>query len=846
MADSPAKRRKTSPTTSIPIDAPATPSRIPAPIARQDGTKGSGRRPSFASPTKASLSRHNPQLLNRPSSSGSGSGRPGSRGRNLQDVFAKALGETQAASGQSAITGLEREESRSTSTTQENEPQATERFMTQPARATTPKRSMKPVGGGLSSKPRRMSRSPVKRVERTPTAYPNVDPTKDLPGDFNPFQKKGLRRSPVPRQAEIPVQQEIQLSQQENINPFRKTGLRRSPMSSQPVKQPEPERRRSPRLSEPRVHIEPLASISTTPTEPAPPRTSFAKVVPEEPHASPPRAGLAEVLHEEPTSHPRHGLVEITSVERASPPNDVRQPDDAPQVDDAGRLDDRAWPESLVQPDVGEVPEEPLISLGRPRPSKGQGMAELFTVNRPEPELPPTPTQRGIPDPVVTTPPAGIHDTPSKRARRRAAEKLKSSPLKPKDPAPQEEIVKETQPEQQEKPQKPKNEPVKRRKSARFLIPEDPHAEKKKARDDLLKELQQLQADVSLANQENERLRLRAESKKKGAATAPNQDEVLAMLARATAPERPAETKPKPTSIFKSIRSFLPFGPRRKPAPLPASEKPLPSHLPIALDDPLPYLQAFSTLTYASTITLLPPHPISSDNSPQEMERPLMQKHLISASHPSGLFATRFAMTVDTSALTIPSIDILRLDMNAEKELGTFIRARARDEGPLGRDITVICWAMSRWVEVSIKRAQFWCSVEQELGTPEARIKSLQRKKKRKRQAHVDDGGGGADGEDESEKINWTRKQLLPHFGRSSMELSNEAVELRFEWKIGFDWTGEVESSLGAAARVPKSWQQADERSSLTKVSGTFDKLHKEKGPLGAVRALVGLLMPAS
>lgn len=112
---------------------------------------------------------------------------------------------------------------------------------------------------------------------------------------------------------------------------------------------------------------------------------------------------------------------------------------------------------------------------------------------------------------------------------------------------------------------------------------------------------------------------------------------------------------------------------------------------------------------------------------------------------------------------------------------------------------------MSRWVEVSIKRAQFWCAVENEFGTTEARIKSLQRKKKRKRQALVDDGGGGAEGEDESEKIKWTRKQLLPHFGRSSMELLSEVVELRFEWKIGFDWTGEVESSLGAAARVPKS-----------------------------------------
>ncbi|KAE8453641.1 hypothetical protein EG329_009152 [Mollisiaceae sp. DMI_Dod_QoI] len=799
MADSPAKRRKTSPTTSVPVDAPATPSRIPVPIARQDAAKpSSARRPSFASPTKASLARHNPQLLNRPSSSGLGSERPGSRGRNLHDVFAKALGEAQPAAELSVITGSDRDAAKSMSTTQENEPQAFDGFMAQ-ARATTPKsRNTKPIGGGLSTKPRRLSRSPVKRPEKPPTMYPASDPAKDLPKDFNPFQKKGLRRSPVPGQAEIPVPPE---EEQQSIDPFRKTGLRRSPVSSQPVEQPEPPQisTEAPAYIEPPAYIEALTNISTTPTGPAPLRSGFA-----------------EGIHTEPPAQP----------------DNVRQSDTVQQSVDP-------------RPDDFQRPDDPLISLGRPRSSRGQGMAELFTSARPEPELPPTPIQRGIPDPIVTTPPTGIHDTPSKRARKSKAlsEKLKSSPLKPKDPPPQE-PSKDKQPELQEKPQ---TEPVKRRKSARFIIPEDPHAAKKKARDNLLKELQQLQADVALANQENERLRVRAELKKKGP-TAPNSDELLAVLTRATAPERPAELKPKPTSIFKSIGAFLPFHSRRKPAPLPISEKPLPSHLPIALDDPLPYLQAFSTLTYTSTITLLPSNPVPSDNSSQELEQPLMQKHLISASHPSGLFATRFAMMVDTSSLSISSIDILRLDMNAEKELGTFIRGRARDEGPLGRDITVICWAMSRWIEVSIKRAQFWCAVEQEFGTPEARIKSLQRKKKRKRHGSVleNDESVAADGEDEHEKRKWTRKQLLPHFGRSSMELVNDEVELRFEWKISFDWTGEVESSIAAAARVPRKWQQADERNSLSKVPQTFDRLQKEKGPLGAVRAMVGLLMPAS
>lgn len=43
-----------------------------------------------------------------------------------------------------------------------------------------------------------------------------------------------------------------------------------------------------------------------------------------------------------------------------------------------------------------------------------------------------------------------------------------------------------------------------------------------------------------------------------------------------------------------------------------------------------------------------------------------------------------------------------------------------------------------------------------------------------------------------------------------------------------------------------KTGQHADERSSLSKVPETFEKLKKEKGPLGAVRAIVGLLMTPS
>ncbi|KAL2063057.1 hypothetical protein VTL71DRAFT_6129 [Oculimacula yallundae] len=977
MADSAAKRRKTSPTTSIPIDAPTTPSRIPGP--RKDAPQSTSRRPSFASPTKASLSRHNPQLLNRPTSSGG----LGNRGKDLQDVFAKALGEQHSEmGGYSVITGDDRDGTKSMSTTQENDPSAYDEVAKTPERA----RSRGLAGGGLSAKPRRLSRSPVKAPERTLAEFPVSGA---LPDDFDPFKKKGgLRRSPISSSAEAPLPVLQDSLVVDGVNPFKKAGLRRSPVSSQP----EVGRRRSPRLSQPPesglrrsppILSQPLDSaFRVSPTAPEPPAITLEDVpepfsptkklrrspiisepviapletVPEplsptnklgrSPRNSRPRPTVPEQVPEpfsptkklrrspvisEPVRYaPRRSSIppQITS-EAVEPP--IRTGSEQPEADSVHNEQDenshvprRLFAEILNENDISQpqnpqrqsrqqptvIPAEPISQpkmlfaeiakepdeqtsapviaqnldvLTAPAerlprnsrvpkasiepvqdspldiPESGQrrgplkmdaAVQDLFTGNRraEEPELPPTPTQLGIADPVVTTPPTGIHDTPSKRARRNKAlgTKIKSSPLKPRDLSPKKPPKPIPQPDL--KPEKPK-----RRQSARFLIPEDPHASKKKERDDLLNQLQQLQADVALANQENERLRLRSESRKKGLSAAPNPDELQSMLLRSLAAEKSTEPAPKPPSIFRSMKSFLPFaGRRRRAVAVEAvaveAEKPLPSHLPIALNDPLPYLQAFSPLAYSSTITVLPSHQPSSDSSSILEEQPVLQRHVITASHPSGLFSTRLSMTVDTTSHTISALDILRLDMNAEKELGTFIRARSRSDHPLGKDITVVCWAMSRWIEVSIQRAQVWCTIEKDYGSPQARAKTMQKKRKRKRQGSVlgSEGSASHEADETVEKQVWTRKQLLPHIGRTGLEFSSENVELRFEWKISFDWTGEVETTMSASARLPRTWQRADDRHSLAKVPETFSKLVKERGPLAAVGATVELFMPMS
>ncbi|RFU33656.1 hypothetical protein B7463_g2700, partial [Scytalidium lignicola] len=734
MAESPSKRRKTSPTTSVPGDAPTTPTHIP--VLRQDGARTFSARPSFASPTRASLARHNPQLLNKPVSPGKSVERSGDVGSSAQVPPPGLFGDDGRERQLTTSSGSTTEASNNVDTGLAEGSQA-------PARRRSRSRSVASVGGGLSSKPRRPSRSPVKRTPKLNTMDGAGDAADGVNDNESPFK--------------------------ENINPFKRTGLRRSPVTSQ------------------------------------------ARAV-------------------EPTDVRTEGQLFVSPA--AAPPSTAPTADDQP---------------SISQPDTS-------TTMNRPQPPT-------------EPELPPTPTQRGIPDPVVTTTPTGIHHTPSKRARKtkERVEPFKASPLKPAPvpiPAPALKERSHTTVHQKENGGPPKHsEP---RRSARFVIPEDPHAAKRKIRNDLRRELEQLRKDVALATKETERLRRQHESGKVELTAPPNPEELLALLLRTTKPELPPEPEPKSTSAFKSIRSFLPFSMRPKKPPVDAtlvSSTAPGSHRPVPVDDPLPHLTLFSPLRFSSNIVLLPPTPASDSGDPSSNnEAIILQKHLITARSPSGLFSARLSMIVNPKSLSIASIDIEKLDSTAEHELGPFIRQKAGDEGVLGRDIGVICWAMTRWFETALLRARFWCAVESEFGTPEARRLSYERyqqnnRRKRKRSVAVmvegDDAAGteedetNNDGNNPNKKLKWTRRQLLPHLGRTAMDIESEEVELRLEWKIGFDWTGEVESSVSAATRLPRSWQEIDERHSLTKVPETFDRLVRERGPLVAVRTIVRLLMPA-
>ncbi|RYP78684.1 hypothetical protein DL771_000351 [Monosporascus sp. 5C6A] len=97
----------------------------------------------------------------------------------------------------------------------------------------------------------------------------------------------------------------------------------------------------------------------------------------------------------------------------------------------ARRIAARPAPRPLPPPSAEE--EEPIDPFRGRMLRRSPPPGVLPTLPPDEPDLPPTPTQKGISDPAsINTSPVGIHNTPSKRARRSRtlAEKLKSSPLK--------------------------------------------------------------------------------------------------------------------------------------------------------------------------------------------------------------------------------------------------------------------------------------------------------------------------------------------------------------------------------------------------------------------------------
>ncbi|KAG7122265.1 hypothetical protein HYQ44_003163 [Verticillium longisporum] len=198
MEDSSApKRRRTSPRTSIPI---RTADRANSSSAAENPTsQPARRRPSFASPTKASLARTNPDILRRRSTQQTNEDasppravEPGAEPSELSNRDMTTAQEPRPPSQSERASGGTRAKDGGLRDrlAQRAEQQNSPAQDTEPASMGSPARRPPRNGAGqLRAKPRR---SPVKP---NPRPLPPPDPEDE---DFDPFARRGLNRTPPP------------------------------------------------------------------------------------------------------------------------------------------------------------------------------------------------------------------------------------------------------------------------------------------------------------------------------------------------------------------------------------------------------------------------------------------------------------------------------------------------------------------------------------------------------------------------------------------------------------------------------------------------------------------------
>lgn len=424
----------------------------------------------------------------------------------------------------------------------------------------------------------------------------------------------------------------------------------------------------------------------------------------------------------------------------------------------------------------------------------------LPAVVREEPELPPTPER---PDPVVSTPPSGIHNTPSKRRRdpgeKQIAKQHQGSPSKEQqqqqqhplsqevapDRPPQKEgqrgargqrrgagglvgVVTETsrplqQVEAAEAEQaKPKSEFVPGTHPRRSVRLRGPGWVKMEERDRLLKEVAQLEVDLELARGENDKAA-------RGIPSAVDKEAVLDLLRRHLLPAgKEPETDSNAQWVDTAMNPIAMLGFNGStsldlPPAIPQegakdeAEPPPTSHHPIPMtaSEELPYLQVFTPLTYTSTIrTISPPA--------EQPEQATLQKHTIKvrSTTPPGLFSARIEMTVNTRTLAVSSLAVPLLDPAAAAELQPFIESATSSQAPyhpaLTRNVSLVCWAMGEWYRVALRRAKFWHALERQLGPDGGKaglvevVLGMRAQKKRSRRNRQKERGQYGDGDSDA------------------------------------------------------------------------------------------------
>ena len=278
------------------------------------------------------------------------------------------------------------------------------------------------------------------------------------------------------------------------------------------------------------------------------------------------------------------------------------------------------------------------------------------------------------------------------------------------------------------------------------------------------------------------------------------------MLISQSALLHPTKQSPKEVKPF-SVTAFLPFAARsrrnrRLIDQTPTTSESIPSHAPVKLDDPLPFLRLFTSFTFSSTATIIP------SLSPND---PLIQNHDIRISSPLSLLHARMQLTVDTIKSKATKLELTSLSPWARRELHTWLDEYAVKK----KDITAASWAIQSYWALTRRRAEIWCWCERDFcdlldddskTTSDIQKRSMSQKGKRKaqlRQSGLDLGLG------EQDDFKASRAELLPHLGRQAFSFYRAGIRCRIEWTVRMDWTGEAKSRIRVSLGIPESGESS-------------------------------------
>ncbi|KAF3049743.1 hypothetical protein E8E11_004209 [Didymella keratinophila] len=410
-------------------------------------------------------------------------------------------------------------------------------------------------------------------------------------------------------------------------------------------------------------------------------------------------------------------------------------------------------------------------------------------------ELGSSPPQRGRKD--QERPRQGVlFSSPTKHPRRPKGA-LRRSPLAPAPSdqrnqltRPAEDTLDEAEDRQQEK--------VKRR-------PLDPEVEKRRQeKTKLQREVEELETQVARCTNE-----ISAEQQRATHDTlAPSQRaDFIKFITKVSGAEK-HDDRPPPVSTL--LCSFLPFsGLTIPPLKQKQSEKPIASHRPIDLPDPLPYLQMFTSFDFSTQLGL-------SRGKVLPASKRVHQKHTIDISGPQKLLIAQLAVNIDCLSNQVIDVHVLRLPSWAERELGIFMRSKAKE-----KNLGVVCWAIDSFWDIATKRAAYWHKCEATF-------------------AHLLPGRTATETENgrplDVKSSSISRKDLRHHLGRDVLILQDKHVLLKINWRIFFDWTGEAESNVDVECAVPAVWKEADANDAFRKIPETFNSLLRMKGAFEATR----------